>query len=222
MVVYVRGRQERDRPTDILQISRLHFFTSYFLLTSWFSGIYHQDFMVPSCSLPFPFCSLRICFYWFGLWSLHLLTLLSLGCNTIHKHHKYSWPPSSLPAPSVLGATLTSPKTKGRVDDCVTTQLLQSFLSLLLIFPAPIYYWNSGCFSLLVTKLAKADTHSYDSFCLALLHVYPWEIGGNYIFIDQVTPIKVLKKLPTEGRILWIASIKWITAIFLLFWICRS
>lgn len=105
-------KRQTNRHFTNLQTSFFHFLFSTHIMI--FSGIYHQDFMVPSCSLSLsPFCSLRICFYWFGLWSLHLLTLLSPGCNTIHKHHKYSWPPSSLPAPSVLRATLTSPKHKG-------------------------------------------------------------------------------------------------------------
>lgn len=96
-------------------------------------------------------------------------------------------------------------------------QLLQSSCHFYLYSPAPIYYWNAGhCFSSLVTKACKSGHEPL--WQLAFLHFMPIPEKLEVItFLLIKSPHKGTKKLPTEGRILWIASIKWITGIFLFF-----
>lgn len=115
-VAGVDENDSRERQTDILQISRLHFL----LLLIFYS---HHDFpwnispgfygaLTFSFFFPLPFCSLHVCFYWFGLWK-HGLFIMDLkasifllcfhqGCDIVHKCCKSAQHPlsfSSLPVP---------------------------------------------------------------------------------------------------------------------------
>ena len=227
-MVYLSGRQERDRPTDILQIPRLHFFTSYFLFTSWF---------------PLEFIT-RI------LWCLHVLfpfspsvrftfVFIDLGSESL-AHLSHIWKPSpsysavtSAVTPftnttNTLGLPLPSRTicarghlnfTKAQRVEWMTAWpwLLQSSCHFYLYSPAPIYYWTAGhYFSSLVSKAGKSGHEPL--WQIAFLHFMSIPEKLEVItFLLIKSPHKGTKKLPTEGRILWIASIKWITGIFLLF-----
>lgn len=107
MAVYVSGRQERDGPTDILQISRLHFFTSYFLLTSWFPLEFITRILwCLHVLFPFP-PSVRFAFVFIDLGSEAFIFLLcchravtpftnttnTLGLPPPFPHHLCSGPP---------------------------------------------------------------------------------------------------------------------------------
>lgn len=118
---------------------------------------------------------------------LHGLALVSPG--PWYQHHsqmlQYTQRPLSFPSPSGLPQFSSGQNPEGRVDDCITATTLL-FLSLLLMFPSPYLLLEWASFlSSLVTKLAKVDVT-----CITLLHsiCLSWKVGGDYIFIYQVSP----------------------------------
>lgn len=171
--MWVEAKNETERQTDILHISSLPFFPFSFSIHILISPrIHHRDFMVPSLFL-LPFCSLLVCFYWFGLWKLgSFITCLKAsifllcrhqGCNIIHKHSQHP-PPHPFPSPSVLCAPLTLPKHKRVEWMTAWPQLLSSSCHFYLYSPAPIYYWNADhFFSSRVSKACKSGREPYDS-----------------------------------------------------------
>lgn len=143
-------------------------------------GVFMFSFLSPSVKN-------RICFYWFRLWSLLIFLLC---CHQAVTPFTNTTNTLGLPPPFPLhlcSGPLLHQSTKGESGWLTWPQLLPIFLSLF-IFPSPHLLLDSGhCFSSPVTKACKR-LRTLMTACPCFISCLSWEIGGNYIFIDQVTP----------------------------------